>query len=238
MLHYLRRYGCNHDAHAYGCQALGLLIDGLGVDDIVHVNALDGRLVVSDSRDATVLVNFHIQGGSAVQAPTPRPQENQPDLGFVGELVRAESFNRFDIQVNNSMGYIVSDFYSEQTFQYMLLGGTSEDTAEGRVTVGGVKIGTNQYRWDDDLDQVPVMVVEGFKGTLVHTGGHFQFANAQAGIPGGNTSKVPMPTLTQSGDAEVRERHRTKYLISHYKQCLLPPPPPSHHNLISGTHLI
>jgi hypothetical protein len=155
--------------HAIGCQALGLRLDGLTSTDTLHANVLDGRLVVSDCADAVVLIGFHVQGGSVVSHPSPQAG---PGTGFVGELFRAESFNRFDLQVNDSQSYVVSDYYTEQTWQYILLGGTAADKHPGSVTVGAVKVGTNNYRYPGDDDLMPVIEVDNFHGQLVHFGGY------------------------------------------------------------------
>jgi hypothetical protein len=216
-------YGCNHGKHFQGCQALGVLLEGMGSGDTFHANTFDGRMVVSDSGDAVVLTGVHIQGGTVVQAPGRwEPAHNQlhqqlavrtgarstrmhadvpapgPAGGFVGELVRAESFNLFDISVLDSQSYVVADIYTESTWQYILLSGTAADRhgAPGRVTIGGVKVGTLQYSYGDDPDVVPVIIVRNYHGQLVHLGGHFQFPNTAK-----NSSQVPPPTMSRSGEA-------------------------------------
>jgi hypothetical protein len=225
-------YGCNHGKHFQGCQALGVLLEGMGPGDTFHANTFDGRMVVSDSGEAVVLTGVHIQGGTVVQAPgrwesdqhqqhqqhqqqqqqqqrvarngahsTIRPADNPTPVstgGFVGELVRAESFNLFDISVFDSQSYIVADIYTESTWQYILLAGTAADQQgePGLVTIGGVKVGTLQYSYGDDPDIVPVIVAHNYHGQLVHMGGHFQFPNTAK-----NSSEVPPPTMSRSGEA-------------------------------------
>ena len=39
-----------------------------------------------------------------------------PAKSFLGEIFRAESFNRFDFIVNDSQSYVISDYYIEQTW--------------------------------------------------------------------------------------------------------------------------
>ena len=197
-------YGCAEKpnatghGHAPGCQSLGIKINNLTTTDTVHANVLDGRLVVSDSADGVVLVGFHVQGGSAVSHPSPM---QGPAKGFLGEIFRAESFNRFDLQVNDSQSYVISDYYTEQTWQYILLGGTSADKYPGRVSIGAVKIGTNQYRFPGDDDLMPVIEVENYYGSFVHFGGHFQFETKR-----GNASAQRTPPLSmyQAGDAKFQ----------------------------------
>lgn len=197
-------YGCAENpnatghGHAPGCQSLGIRIDSLLDTDTLHANVLDGRLVVSDSADGVVLVGFHVQGGSAVFHPSPMLG---PAKGFLGEIFRAESFNRFDLQVNDSQSYVISDYYTEQTWQYILLGGTAADRYPGRVSVGAVKIGTNQYRFPGDADLMPVIEVDDYHGCLVHFGGHFQFETKR-----GNASAQRAPPLTmhQAGEAKFQ----------------------------------
>eukprot|EP01043_Picozoa_sp_COSAG02_P023147 COSAG02_NODE_1228_length_13776_cov_5.546864_2_plen_886_part_00 len=197
-------YGCAENpnatghGHAPGCQSLGLLIDSLTDTDTLHANVLDGRLVVSDSADGVVLVGFHVQGGSAVFHPSPMLG---PAKGFLGEIFRAESFNRFDLIVNDSQSYVISDYYTEQTWQYILLAGTTADNYPGRVSIGAVKIGTNQYRFPGDPDLMPVIEVENYHGCLAHFGGHFQFETKR-----GNASEQRAPPLTmhQSGNAKFQ----------------------------------
>ena len=197
-------YSCAENAnatghgHASGCQALGLRLDGLTSTDTLHANVLDGRLVVSDSADAVVLIGFHVQGGSVVSHPS---AQAGPATGFMGELFRAESFQRFDLQVNDSQSYVISDYYTEQTWQYILLGGTAVDAYPGRVTVGAVKVGTNMYRCPGDDDLMPVIEVDNFHGQLLHFGGHFEFEHLGEN---GNASaqRTPAFTLHHSGAAE------------------------------------
>jgi hypothetical protein len=197
-------YGCAEQpnvtghGHALGCQSLGIHVDGLGGGDILHANVLDGRLVVSNSADAVVLVGFHVQGGSAVSHPSPMLG---PSRGFMGELFRAESYNRFDLQVNDSQSYVISDFYTEQTWQNILLKGTSANNYPGRVSIGAVKVGTNQYRFPGDNDLTPVIEVDNYNGALLHFGGHFQFETQR-----GNVTKQRTPPLTmrQVGDAKFQ----------------------------------
>eukprot|EP01051_Picozoa_sp_SAG22_P005745 SAG22_NODE_352_length_11827_cov_3.941252_2_plen_1753_part_00 len=196
-------YGCaekpnvTEHGHASGCQSLGIHIDGLTQTDTLHANVLDGRLDVSDSADGVVLVGFHVQGGSAVSHPSPM---RGPAKGFLGEIFRAESFNRFDLQVNDSQSYVISDYYTEQTWQYILLGGTAADKYPGRVSVGAVKVGTNQYRFPGDDDLMPVIEVDNFHGSLLHFGGHFQFETKRGNA---TTQRTPPLTLHRVGDAHI-----------------------------------
>jgi hypothetical protein len=156
--------------------ATGVKVSQLQTGDTVHFIHLDGNLHVQDSADATVFLNFMIQGSLNISGTVqPAPDRPYPSVGAVTVV----GLTDHDINVMDDQSVVVTDYYSEQikTGHLILQGSGQNERTPGRVTISAIK--SDCYTSDE-------ITVDNYHGSLVYASSLF--------------FEGPAVTVTQTGE--------------------------------------
>lgn len=132
-----------------------ILLDGLPAGTLVVADHLDGRILIRNSSDATILLGFLVSVQMTVESASPRG-------GFLGVLSRVSALEEFPLVVEDNQSLIVTDWYNEQSRHLALLRGNGADR-------GSVILDHTQAMTDGGL----VTRVDGYHGYLAQIGGMF-----------------------------------------------------------------
>ncbi len=132
-----------------------IVFDRLPRGTVVVADHLDGRIIVRNSSEATILLGFLVSVQMIVEG-----QASQG--GFIGVLSRVSALESFPLIVRDNQSLTITDWYNEQTRHLVLLEGNSNGL--GRVVIDHTQAET---------DGKVFTQVNGFHGLLAHTGGMF-----------------------------------------------------------------
>ena len=110
----------------------GLVLMGLGSNDVVTMPHVQGNLRFVDCGGATVLANCSYEGSVTVEG---RGKAREGLLGFQTRLATIVSHGLY---LRDNQNIVMSDFYVEQADNGFLLEG-APDGPPGRATIGGAK---------------------------------------------------------------------------------------------------
>lgn len=138
----------------------GLLMNGLGTNCTVILNAISGNLRFRNSGDATIIGNVTYEGAITVDDTTSARK------GFLGIQTRLSTFNDYPVTINDNNSIVMSDYYMEQGNAGFLLTGSSTNPP-GRIVLQQPKIGfsTNWFQ--------PLVVATNYKGVVIFAGSQF-----------------------------------------------------------------
>jgi hypothetical protein len=132
-----------------------ILFDRLPAGTLVVADHLDGRVVVRDSAQATILIGFLVSVQMTVEGAT-------PGEGFLGVLSRASALESFPLVIRDNRSLVMTDWYNEQTRHLLSLQGGSKQA--GQVIIDHTQAAT---------DAVLVTSIDGYRGLLAQVGGMF-----------------------------------------------------------------
>lgn len=113
----------------------GMRLNGLGKDSIVHIKQLEGNFHVTDSAQATILMDTSYEGVVTVDG-----KDKKRD-GFLGLQTRLSTSVPMALLVKDNHNFVASDFYMEAAENGLSFEGADGDP-EGRVVYQGAKFNT------------------------------------------------------------------------------------------------
>ncbi len=124
------------DGKMYVSAGPGVVLRKLPAGAVVDIVHLDGPLTVDDCGGAEILMKYSSQGCLAVRGGT------LPKTGFMGVVVYQGGMignpDFWDIRVEDNQDLVIGDYYDEQTYNHLFVGGTP-GKKDGRVTIQGIK---------------------------------------------------------------------------------------------------
>jgi hypothetical protein len=113
----------------------GMRLNALGMDSVVHIKQLEGNFHVTDSAQATILMDTSYEGVVTVEG-----KEKKRD-GFLGLQTRLSTSVPMALLVKDNHNFVASDFYMEAAENGLSFEGAEGDP-EGRVVYQGAKFNT------------------------------------------------------------------------------------------------
>jgi hypothetical protein len=110
----------------------GLQLKGLGKNDVVVINEVEGNIHCIDSADATILIRLSYEGSIVAEGKSTNRS------GFLGGNVRLGTNTDPGLWIRDNHSIVMSDFYTESGSHFIRLDGDGNQLA-GRVTVQGAK---------------------------------------------------------------------------------------------------
>ena len=149
--HYHNVFGYDHSER----QDLYIVFDSLAAGSVVTTGHLDGRVIVRNSAQATILMGFLCSVQMAVEGTSPQS-------GSLGVLSRVSAFESFPLIVHDNRSLVMTDWYNEQSLHLSLIEGSAGHT--GRVVVDHTRAAST----------APVfMHVRGYRGLIAEFGAAF-----------------------------------------------------------------
>lgn len=150
-VHYHNVFGY-HDSETRDTR---IVFDNLPHGSIVTTGHIDGRLTISNSSEATILIGMAISVQITVEGDTPQS-------GFLGILSRVSALEAFPLIVRNNQSITMTDWYNEQTRHLVL----AEGSGKG---FGIIALDHSQAATTDRM----LSNVNRYRGILAHFGGMF-----------------------------------------------------------------
>ena len=138
----------------------GLLLNTLGTNCTVILNAICGNLRFRDSGDAIIIGNVTYEGAITINDTASSRK------GFLGIQTRLSTFNDYPVNIHDNNSIVFSDYYMEQGNGGFLLTGSSTNPP-GRIVLQQPKIGfaTNWLQ--------PLIVATNYSGDVIFGGCQF-----------------------------------------------------------------
>lgn len=131
--------------------AHGIRFVSLAPGSVIDARHVQGNLVIRDSARATLLFETSYEGTVTVEGGVPLRD------GFTGFQTRLGTVTRPGLRVRDNHSLVMSDFYVEQSDQYMTLEGRLGQPA-GRVTIQSPKMHM--------FTQEPVLAISNYTGEV------------------------------------------------------------------------
>lgn len=152
----------------YGCYkkqagVKGLLLSGLGKNDVVHLDHLQGNLRVINSARARILGSLTYEGSIIVDDSISTIRD-----GFLGFMTRLSTKNVYPLVVSNSNSLVTSDYYTEQGDNGPILSGANGNLP-GRITLCGPKTEYSQTATQAGL----FMAIDNYLGNIYYGSNQF-----------------------------------------------------------------
>jgi len=157
-------------------QDVEIVFDSLPKNTIVLSDHMDGRIRISNSSEATMLL------GNIISVQMTIEGESQ-QTGFLGILSRTSALEKFPLIIKNNQSLTMTDWYNEQTNHLLSMEGS-----KGKY--GKVIIDHSEAATSGSL----ITKIQNYSGLLIHMGGMF-------GLPI-NTGPVSIESDTTS-DIEI-----------------------------------
>lgn len=132
-----------------------ILFDRLPSGTIVVANHLDGRVVVRDSSEATILLGWLLSVQLTVEGKS--PQE-----GFLGVLSRGSALEEYPLVIRDNQSLVMTDWYNEQTRHLASISG--QDNIQGQIILDHTQ-SVNENKIATKID--------GYNGLIAQFGGMF-----------------------------------------------------------------
>lgn len=136
----------------------GLVLRNLGKGDRVNIDYMEGNLRLENCGNATVIGGIWYEGSLVVSGGTGK--------GFIGAQVRLCTSSDRPIAVRDSSSVVVSDFYFEQGFDYLIDVQGGPRDRPGRVTVGLAKFQRSAKDAEKSERVQHLVRMDGFCGSL------------------------------------------------------------------------
>lgn len=159
-----------------------ILLDRLPAGTVVQADHLDGRVVIRDSSQATILLGLLISVQLTVEG-------HSPQSGFLGVLGRASALEDYPLVVRDNQSLVATDWYNEQSRHVALLGG--RENVQGQIIL--------DHTQSANEDRMAVRI-EGYNGLIAQFGGMFgrtadEESRAFTGTTSGNTDLLQVANM-------------------------------------------
>jgi len=115
----------------------GMRLNGLGKDSVVHIKQLEGNFHVTDSAQATIVMDTSYEGAVTIDGKDKRRD------GFLGLQTRLSTSVPMALYVRDNHSFVASDFYMEAAEDGLSFEGADGDP-NGIVVYQGAKFNTNK----------------------------------------------------------------------------------------------
>ncbi|NQU37990.1 MAG: hypothetical protein HQ526_10410, partial [Actinobacteria bacterium] len=135
----------------------GLVLQGLGPDDVVLMPHVQGNLRLSDCARATILGNCTYEGSMTIDGTATERD------GFTGFMTRLATLVTHGVYIRDNHSVVMSDFYIEQANSGYVFEGKA-GLPPGRVTVQGAKL--HFFPPKDDPDAGTALGIRNYGGWI------------------------------------------------------------------------
>lgn len=132
-----------------------IVFDAMPVGSQIVSQHLDGRLRISNSSEATILLGLLMSVQTVIDGDTPQG-------GFLGILARVSALSDYPLVVRDNQSLVQTDWYNEQTPHLLAIEGGGE--RRGKLILDHTEASTAE----------PLLaIIDGYKGFLSQFGGMF-----------------------------------------------------------------
>ncbi len=135
----------------------GLHLSGLGPEETVKIDGVQGNLRFQDCGRATILASTSFEGSVVVEGKDKRRG------GFMGFLTRLSTITRHGLYVRDNHSIVMSDYYIEQADNGFIFEGDAQ-LPPGRITLQGGKLQFNVPK--DKPNEGTAMTLNHYHGTI------------------------------------------------------------------------
>lgn len=137
----------------------GLRFEGLGKDEVVILNHVQGNLRFADCGEATILAPVSYEGSITV--------EGKGRGGLLGFMTRLSTHTEYGMRVKDSQSLVASDYYYEQSSCGFKFEGKPGD-APGRVSTSSPKVHFQPDPKNKDKPKGgPMLAVDNYSGQII-----------------------------------------------------------------------